>query len=72
MELKLLIISGKNESVIREEVEANDELLQQMMSPSTYFFFNLFKVQRNRTINVVISVVVVVVLTFIMVSLGKY
>ncbi|CAK8673435.1 unnamed protein product [Clavelina lepadiformis] len=70
MELKLLIISGKNESVIREEVEANDELLQQMMSPSTYFFFNLFKVQRNRTINVVISVVVVVVLTFIMVSLG--
>nr|XP_002124965.2 uncharacterized protein LOC100186727 isoform X2 [Ciona intestinalis] len=70
MKMKLLLISGKNSSEIKEEILSDDDLLKEVMVPSSYFFFNLFKVQRNRTINVVISVLVVVVLAFVMVSLG--
>uniref|UniRef100_H2Y8C1 Solute carrier family 10 member 1 n=1 Tax=Ciona savignyi TaxID=51511 RepID=H2Y8C1_CIOSA len=43
---------------------------RELMNPSSYFFYTLFKVEQNRNINTAISVLVVVVLAFVMVSLG--
>ena len=71
VELKALVMSGKNETEIRREIEKNDSLLQQLMKPSTYFFYKLFSVPRNQHINIAINVILIITLTAVMTSLGK-
>jgi len=70
--LKMILISGKNETEMKKTILNDTELMQQMMSPSMYFFYTLFQVQRNKDINVALSVVLMVVLTCVMMSLGLY
>ena len=69
--LKRLFLSGKNESEIRKEIEGNSTLLQELMTPSTYFFYTLFSIPRNRNISSAISVIMIITLAVVMTSLGK-
>lgn len=67
----MLMVSGKNATEMEKELKNDTELLSEIMSPSMYFFYTLFEVQRNRDINTAISIILICVLTFIMTSLGK-
>ena len=71
-ELKVILLSGKNATEIREEIQGNDELMQELMTPSTYFFYKLFTDQKNKDMNVAISVMITVGLIAAMTSLGKH
>ena len=70
-ELKRILISGKNESEMRKAIMNDTDLLQEMMSPSMFYFYSLFQIQRNRDINTALSIILIVILTCVMTSLGK-
>ena len=65
-------MSGKNASEMEKEIKNDTELLSEIMSPSMFFFYTLFQVQRNKDINTAISIILICVLTLIMISLGEY
>jgi len=70
--LKVIMFSGKNATEIKAQIENDTELLQEIMNPSTYFFYTLFQDETNQNINAALSIVVIIVLVFVMTSLGNY
>lgn len=70
-ELKEFLYCGHNHTTILGLTMKNKTLVESMMSESMFYFYNLFRVQRNVILNMAMSGTTIVALTCVMTSLGK-
>lgn len=70
MVLKEMLYEGLNHTEIIHETLGNETLVEDIMSESMFYFYNLFKVQKNVIMNMALSATTIVALVCVMTSLG--
>lgn len=71
-ELKEFLHCGHNHTTILGLTMENKTLVESLMSDSMFYFYTLFRVQRNVILNMAMSGTTILALVCVMTSLGKY